>query len=976
MTELMVLASPMASASLTSSEPIVINGDADLASQASLKEWAGDGSAENPYMIADLTFDAGSGTAISISGTSLFVTIKNCTITNSNYGIDLSRSSNVTIMGNTIQGMSGQMGICLYDTSSNNTISDNTCYGNWNGIYLDSSSNNTISNNTCNGNLFGIYLDSSSNNTLTNNRCNDSYIGIWLSYSENSEFSNNTGSNDYYGIYIECSGDSIIINNTFRDCADGAICLDGSNDSLVSNNTCIGGTYGIWVFLSDRCTVSNNTCVDMSVTGIYLDNSAGFMDGNTLINCSFSLWADPLDVQEYVDVTKITSTNTVNGLPVYFLKNTDLGGASVPSSGIGEIILLNVTDAIVSGLSLNYGGVIIGISSYIVIENNVIDNATNSVCMFLSNHCIIDDNVFINAPWEGVFVGSSSYVIVSNNTCVGNDEGINLEESSYVIVSNNTCNGNDDDGIDLYGSSYVIVSNNTCNGNANGIYLDSSNNSAVIDNSMVGSTAYGIYLQTSSNNTLVGNTIVGSADYGIYVTGSSSILIYDNALINNNGAMPEYNSSHIQAYDDGTNAWNSTTRGNFWVDWRSTERYLIDGGSMADERPYYIEDTTPPEVNITNPQVGAWYNTTAINVTWTASDEGSRIANMSVSLDGGAWIEVTNQYYELTALAEGQHNVSVRVYDHAGNYRIASKVFNIETELPSITITEPANDSTVGTAVVQVAWTASSASTIGKYWISVDGGEFVDVGQNTSRLLSLANGQHVVTVKVRDFAGNWNSTSVEFEVFDNVAPTATISPSGDDVAIGTVITVTFSEAMNESSVSIVVNGVTGTISWNGNIATFTPSSDLAYDTEYSVTVSGEDLAGNNMTAEASFTTLKNEGTVSGTVKDADGNAVANATVTLSNGMSTTTDVNGYFEFVGVPTGSYTLNVTKDGFVMLSQTVNAVAGQTTDLAALSMTKSASRSDDGSMLLIVGLVGVVIAAILIIGFLFYRKKDEKK
>jgi len=135
-----------------------------------------------------------------------------------------------------------------------------------------------------------------------------------------------------------------------------------------------------------------------------------------------------------------------------------------------------------------------------------------------------------------------------------------------------------------------------------------------------------------------------------------------------------------------------------------------------------------------------------------------------------------------------------------------------------------------------------------------------------------------------------------------------------------------------------------------------------------VTVSGRDLAGNNMTAEASFTTLKNECRIFGTVKDADGNAIANATVTLSNGMSTTTNAAGYFELTGVPTGSYTLNVTKDGFTMLSQTVNATAGQTTDLHTLNLAKSGG---DGG-LWIVGIVGGVIAAILGLAFVLYRRK----
>jgi|GEM_PF-2962797 len=437
----------------------------------------------------------------------------------------------------------------------------------------------------------------------------------------------------------------------------------------------------------------------------------------------------------------------------------------------------------------------------------------------------------------------------------------------------------------------------------------------------------------------------------------------------------------------------------------------------------FVVDTVWPTINITHPAIGAWYNTSSMNVTWTVSDAGSGLANVSVSMDNGAWIDVTTDYHVFDSLADGHHNVSVRAYDHAGNYRIVYRLFNIETRLPVLDITDPENDALINSSSVELVWEGVSSAPIGRYWLSVDGGEFFDVGLNTSYVLSgLEQGAHTVTLRARDFAGNYNTTSVQFTVdsiapvvditapadgihtkernitvewtvtesgtglssveisvdggewtavtessyellnltdgthtvairvtdnsgnvgeasvsfvVDNEGPTATISPSGDDVSIGTVITVTFSEAMNETSVIIAVSGVEGTVSWNGNIARFTPSSALAYDTTYTVTVSGEDLAGNNVTAESSFTTLKNECKIFGTVKDADGNAVANATVTLSNGMTTTTNVAGYFEFLGVPSGSYTLNVTKDGFTMLSQTVNATAGQATDLHTLNL-----------------------------------------
>jgi len=89
---------------------------------------------------------------------------------------------------------------------------------------------------------------------------------------------------------------------------------------------------------------------------------------------------------------------------------------------------------------------------------------------------------------------------------------------------------------------------------------------------------------------------------------------------------------------------------------------------------------------------------------------------------------------------------------------------------------------------------------------------------------------------------------------DTTAPTVTAkTPTGTDVSVSTAISVTFSEAMNKTSVedAFSINPVAGSVSWDGNMMTFTPDSNLAYDTTYNVTIGtgAEDLAGNPLEAE-------------------------------------------------------------------------------------------------------------------------------
>jgi len=90
-------------------------------------------------------------------------------------------------------------------------------------------------------------------------------------------------------------------------------------------------------------------------------------------------------------------------------------------------------------------------------------------------------------------------------------------------------------------------------------------------------------------------------------------------------------------------------------------------------------------------------------------------------------------------------------------------------------------------------------------------------------------------------------------VSDFTAPTvASTSPAADatDVLVDTVVTATFSEAMDESTIttgSFTIAGVSGSVSYNSGsyTATFTPAADLAYDTTYTASLSTAitDIAG-------------------------------------------------------------------------------------------------------------------------------------
>jgi hypothetical protein len=398
---------------------------------------------------------------------------------------------------------------------------------------------------------------------------------------------------------------------------------------------------------------------------------------------------------------------------------------------------------------------------------------------------------------------------------------------------------------------------------------------------------------------------------------------------------------------------------------------LSDGHSLtAKDNVTITSDNVLPNVIITSPTNNSYNTTGSVRLHWTTSNVGSGIAKTEISTNGTTWTTVTGSSQDLS-LADGSHNVSVRVTTNAGNVNQTSVSFMVDTTKPVIVIDSPDNGSYNAINSVTVQWTASDATSgIAKTEISTNGTTWTTVtGSNDT--LTFAFGSHTVHVRVTDYAGNVNQTSVSFTI-DKTAPTIIAkSPNGSGIFRMATISVLFSEAMNETATTIAVNGITGTMSWSGNNATFTPSSALAYNTVYSVTVSGKDAIGKGFTTiRWTFTTLKNEGIISSTLMDAEGNMIANATVTLSNGMTTTTDAKGHFEFDNVTSGSYTMTVGKDGYQTVTQNVTAAAGETNEIGTLSLIANPA-STDYSLAIAAGLIGIVV---LLLAFVAIKRRKK--
>ena len=313
----------------------------------------------------------------------------------------------------------------------------------------------------------------------------------------------------------------------------------------------------------------------------------------------------------------------------------------------------------------------------------------------------------------------------------------------------------------------------------------------------------------------------------------------------------------------------------------------------------------------------------------------------------------------------------------------------------SVTITSPVQSSFINSENVNVNWTIGGNTTAVAYFdISLDGVVQARLSSNVMNysLDGLIEGKHTVSIRAVDYQGNSASQEVNFTV-DTTAPTIELrNPDGNEVSTRTAISVTFSEAMDKNATDIVLVGVTGSTIWNGSTAIFVPASTLLGNTSFTVHVVGADIAGNAITETWTFTTA-DIGTISGTVTDADGRPVLNATVTLTitstqagtDAVSASvspvertakTDINGNYAFYDVASGNYWLTVTKDGYSTttsnVSLTSDGIASGGTTVSAVIYAQSPSH--DINQAIEIAAVAAVVAVILLATFMVYKKRKK--
>ncbi len=439
------------------------------------------------------------------------------------------------------------------------------------------------------------------------------------------------------------------------------------------------------------------------------------------LNVSSYTMHGTIRINSDTELETLIATNLWNGSGTadepYIIENLRIDAAG-ESNGIfigNTTAFLVIRDCDVSGTvydDIQYmsGGAITAYNATnIVIENNNCHDCRSGsgdgIDVLESNLITINNNTCSNVWWGITLIGSCN-VTVTNNSCNGNVMGVYLYSSSNNnTISDNNCSGNfcgislewySDHNIvsnnDFSGGNYSIYSyfsgnnsimKNDCSGCLDfAIYLNNTYDTKVEKNDIIDGDGYGLYLASSDQNRIYENTIRNMTEYGIYLDNSSDDNEFTfNYLLNNHGASSEYNSSHVQAYDAGTNNWFFST--NYWSDWRAPDvdldgivdvPYVIDGGDSVDGRPLslLVEIMRPSEqLNVFSDDV---------HVTWFPKMNVMAIAYYEVSIDGVNWITVNKTdgiVHTFSDLDDGEYTAYVRAYDALGNFGETSANFTV-----------------------------------------------------------------------------------------------------------------------------------------------------------------------------------------------------------------------------------------------------------------------------------------------------------
>jgi hypothetical protein len=284
-----------------------------------------------------------------------------------------------------------------------------------------------------------------------------------------------------------------------------------------------------------------------------------------------------------------------------------------------------------------------------------------------------------------------------------------------------------------------------------------------------------------------------------------------------------------------------------------TVRVYDNAGNMAEQSITFIVDTRPPTLAFDN-QNGTMFVSRPVNITWSSADGNTGIDYFEYSLDGGPFESTGDERsVSLEDVSDGNHVLTVRAYDIAGNFIEQSLTFRVDTQSPALAFAAQ-GAAFFNSMSFAITWTASDAvSGVDRFEYSLDYNVFVPFGTPESDSLELTNvseGTHTLILRAYDRAGNLAEESLEFMV-DIQSPTLAFNVQSGIVFSSRQVTIDWSSIDNNSGIDRFEYSLDNQAFQSLGTADLVELTNLA-DGTHVLTIRAFDRAGNTVEKSITF----------------------------------------------------------------------------------------------------------------------------
>ncbi|HGB1778317.1 TPA: non-fimbrial adhesin SiiE, partial [Salmonella enterica subsp. enterica serovar Stanley] len=303
-------------------------------------------------------------------------------------------------------------------------------------------------------------------------------------------------------------------------------------------------------------------------------------------------------------------------------------------------------------------------------------------------------------------------------------------------------------------------------------------------------------------------------------------------------------------------------------------------GNVAQETLQFTIDTTLREPTIVLDPTHDTGDDTNDNLTrinkpvFIIGNVDNDVSHIVVHIDGRDYtIENTGGNLTFTPdqpLSDGQHTISVTVTDIAGNTKTSAELkieIDTQVQIDSVTLTTDSgvNDHDNVTNATRPSFEIATPDDVTSVLVSFDGVNWTPISKNAAGQWeftagsALPDGHYTLHVQATDRAGNTANSTLGFTVDTQIDGLSVVmlDDAGKDSTDGitNITSPRFEISAREplQSVTVILNGKSSTLTQGAdNKWLFTPDTPLV-DGTYKIEIVAEDIAGNKISKEVSFT---------------------------------------------------------------------------------------------------------------------------